>query len=606
MRRVVTDFGPMRDRLRALTHVHPALQWLADGQFVFLGAIDTTCDDAGNVAPIPGTGLGQLADADPDAVAAFTFPTSDALEMRPALMARADVVSTVFRPQRLSVLIVNDAAEDEDGHGVQHRFVGLLSTTAQRASVLDIPGFGDRIAVELGLIGEAVHGHTGRAARTVLENLPRDVVLELSPEEVAELVREIVGLQERRVVRVFEVPEPAGLWTTVLVYFPRNRFSAELPERLADIVAEAYRSEQRTFESLVSASSLARLAVSVRRPSADTHADLAALERTIDQQSISWTDRLRTALVADLGEAHGHHLFEIAGQSAPAAYRAAVAPERAVADLRRLEEVLTGEDDLAVALGHDLDASSGEWRIRVYRRGTPMVLADLLPLLDHLGFVALDEQPYTFRVGGGRVYLYDIGIRVPDGVVLDSRRSQDVIEAFVGVIRGTIESDGFNRLVVMAGLDARAVSLIRAYAKYLRQIGLPSASSTWRRRWAATPGSSGGSSICSRPASTRPPPGIGTTRGGAAGADRPCARRHPQSRRGPHLPHLPHPHRRHGAHELLQRWPHAGLQARSGGDPGAAAAAAGARDLGVRAARRGRPPSRRPDRPRWVALERPS
>ena len=198
------------------------------------------------------------------------------------------MVSTVFRPQRLSVLIVNDTAEDEDGHGVQHRFVGLLSTAAQRASVLDIPGFGDRIAVELGLIGEAVHGHTGRLARTVLENLPRYVVLELSPEEVAELVREIVGLQERRVVRVFEVPEPAGLWTTVLVYFPRNRFSAELPERLADVVAEAYRSEQRTFESLVSASSLARLAVSVRRPSADTHADLAALERTIDQQSISW------------------------------------------------------------------------------------------------------------------------------------------------------------------------------------------------------------------------------------------------------------------------------------------------------------------------------
>ena len=89
----------------------------------------------------------------------------------------------------------------------------------------------------------------------------------------------------------------------MLVFLPRNRFTAELPERIADIVAEAYGAEQRTFESLVSASSLARITVSVRRPIADTHADLDALERTIDEQSTSWNDRLRAALVAELGEA---------------------------------------------------------------------------------------------------------------------------------------------------------------------------------------------------------------------------------------------------------------------------------------------------------------
>ncbi len=466
VRRVVGDFGRMRERLLELVDVHPAMQWFADGQFVFLGAVDTTCDESGTVAPIDGTALGQLADVPPAAREAFTFSTSSGREDRPAVMARADTVSTVFRPQRLSVLIVGDPGEP----GLQHRFVGLLSTGAQRASVFDIPGFGDQIASELGLVGEAVHSHSGRAARTVLENLPRDVVLELSPAEVADLVREIVGLQERRVVRVFEVPEPAGRWTTVLVYFPRNRFTAELPERLADIVAEAYGAEVRTFESFVSASSLARVTVSVRRPSSDSYANLDALERTIDEQSISWTERLRAALVSELGEGQGHRLFDLAGRSAPAAYRAAVVPERAVADLRRIDEVLTGDSDIVVAFGHDLDAYVGEWRMRVYRRGTAMALSELLPLLDHLGFVALDEQPYTFRVGSDRVYLYDIGVRAPEGCVLE-RHAADVIEAFVGLVRGAIESDGFNRLVVAAGLDARDVAMIRAYAKYLRQIG---------------------------------------------------------------------------------------------------------------------------------------
>ena len=65
-------------------------------------------------------------------------------------------------------------------------------------------------------------------------------MLELSAAEVATLVRDIVGLQERRLVRVFEVPEPVGLWTTVLVYFPRTRFNAELPSRVADVVARGH------------------------------------------------------------------------------------------------------------------------------------------------------------------------------------------------------------------------------------------------------------------------------------------------------------------------------------------------------------------------------
>jgi glutamate dehydrogenase len=470
VRRVVEDFGSMRDRLLGLGHVHPAMRWLADGQFVFLGAIDTRCDDSGAVTPVEGSGLGQLRDADSAAIDAVTFSTSKAMEERPAVMARADVMSTVFRPLRLSVLIVSDPAEQ----GMQHRFVGLLSTGAQRASVLEIPGFGEQISAELGLVGAGVHSHTGRAARTILDSLPRDLVLELSPTEVADLVREIVGLQERRLVRVFEVPEPAGLWTTVLVYFPRSRFTAELPERVANIVATAYGAEQRTFESFVSTSSLARVTVSVRRPSPDAHANVGDLERAIDEQSTSWTDRLRAALVNELGEAQGHHLYDAVGQSASAAYRAAVPPERAVADLRRIEEVLTGASDLAVSLGHDIDAQSAEWRIRVYRRGTAMALSELLPLLDHLGFVALDEQPYTFRVDRTRVHLYDIGVRAPEGCTIDSRRRRDVIDAFVGLVGGAVESDGFNRLVVVAGLDARDVAMIRAYAKYLRQIGFAS------------------------------------------------------------------------------------------------------------------------------------
>ena len=39
------------------------------------------------------------------------------------------------------------------------------------------------------------------------------------------------------------------------------------------------------------------------------------------------------------------------------------------------------------------------------------------------------------------------------------------------LVDGDVESDGFNRLVLAAGLTAREVTVVRAYGKYLRQIG---------------------------------------------------------------------------------------------------------------------------------------
>jgi glutamate dehydrogenase len=458
VRRVVEDFPAMRSRMDELSAIDAILPWLADGQFVFLGAADYDRASDGTLTLHEGTGLGQLREyegIDPPPVPGD----------RPVVIARSDARATVFRDERQTVVIVRPDDVTE------RRFVGLLATNAYRVSVLDIPRVGAEARQVLDLTETRIHAHAGRATRTVLENLPRDLVLELEPPRLRQLVTDIVGLQERQLVRVFEVPDPVGPWATVLVYLPRNRFTAELPERVADAVASAYDAEQRTFETMVGASSLARIAVSVRRPATAGGVDLAGLERTIDELSTSWPERLRATLVGALGEEAGNDLFDRVGRHAPAAYRAAVVPERALGDIRRIASLLDGADELTTSLGRDVDAPPGERRFRVYRQGASAALSELLPLLDHLGLEALDEQPYMFRAGGQKVFLYDIGVRVPLAVELDEHRRADLQAAFCALEAGEVESDDFNRLVLGAGLTAREVTIVRTYAKYLRQIG---------------------------------------------------------------------------------------------------------------------------------------
>ena len=45
-------------------------------------------------------------------------------------------------------------------------------------------------------------------------------------------------------------------------------------------------------------------------------------------------------------------------------------------------------------------------------------------------------------------------------------------DAYAKIVAGEMEDDGFNRLVLLAHLDWREISVLRAYAKYLRQAGI--------------------------------------------------------------------------------------------------------------------------------------
>ncbi len=457
--RVVADFDEMRARMMQHTELDPLLGWLAEGNFVFLGAATYELTRDGPRCR-PSTALGQLVeqgDIDPDIV-------TDG----PAVsVARSERTATIHRPARMTVVTV--LTEDADGDPIAERFVGLLASTAYRQSVLAIPSVGDRARAVLGLATAGAETHTGRSMRNVLETLPRDLVFELDGETLAELVIDVVGLQERQIVRVFDVPEPVGSSSTVLVFLPKQRFNAQLPERVAELVGEAYGAETREIESYLGSSNLARITFTVRRN--DGQPDLDDLSDQVDELTTAWIDRVRLAAAHRLGESRGAGLLARVGDAPPGSYRSGVTPSTAVGDLERLVELLDSDETTATAFVREIDDEASEWRMRVYRQGEEIALSDLLPMLGHLGLIALDEHPYRFVIDGQELFLYDIGVRVPAHVVVDDRRHAQVRATFEGLLAGHVEADGFNRLVLLAGLTATQANVLRAYAKYLHQIG---------------------------------------------------------------------------------------------------------------------------------------
>ena len=457
--RVVADFTAMRDRMLGLVDIDPLLRWLADGQFVFLGA--ATYDTSPDVAVRLGSTLGQLDESSP-------LDPGLRLDAGAVSIARSVGRASIHRAARMTVISVQHA--DADGQQVVDRFVGLLASTAYRQSVLSIPSVGDRARAVLGLTSAGAETHTGRSMRNVLETLPRDLVFELDAHALAELVIDVVSLQERQIVRVFDVPEPVGDRSTVLVFVPRQRFHARLPEQVAELVGEQYGSIATEIDSFLGSSNLARITFTVTRTEG-AEPNLDHVSALVDDLTTSWNDRLQACAVNQLGETAARRVLTRIGDDVPESYRSGVLPPDAVGDMARLLELIDSSDVTRTALIRHVDDPEGDWRMRVYRRGDPIALAELLPMLGHVGLRALEEHPYHLEIDGESFYIYDIGVRVPTGAVIDDRRHANVRATFEGLLAGDIEPDGFNRLVLYAGLTAAQANVLRCYAKYTTQIG---------------------------------------------------------------------------------------------------------------------------------------
>ena len=53
----------------------------------------------------------------------------------------------------------------------------------------------------------------------------------------------------------------------------------------------------------------------------------------------------------------------------------------------------------------------------------------------------------------------------------------------MGLFQGRTKSDGFNALVLEAGLGWRDIAILRMLSRYLQQARVPSARTTCGRRW---------------------------------------------------------------------------------------------------------------------------
>ncbi|MCI0688732.1 MAG: NAD-glutamate dehydrogenase [Sporichthyaceae bacterium] len=493
VREVVEDENKMRDaaaRLSAELRGLPAgtalddpnevadlLDWLADDHFIFLGFREYALDVENGedvLRPVPGTGLGILR-ADSGVSTSFSELSPEArarAKDRVVLsLTKANSRATVHRPSYLDYVGVRRF--DESGNVVgERRFLGLFSTTAYRDSVRTIPVLRRKVEAVLERSGFPRGSYGFKALRQVLETYPRDELFQISADDLLPIATSVLHLQERRRLRLFLRRDDYGRFISALVYLPRDRYTTDLRLRMQAILMEGLGGISADYTANLSESVLVRVHFIVRLgQQSPPDYDLEHIEARLAAATRSWRDDFAEALVGQCGEEQSADLSRKYADAFPESYKEAFSASTAVADLRRLEALPDEGFDVNLYLAED--AEPGERRFKIYRTGAPLSLSEILPVLQRMGVEVVDEHPYEIERAEAPAYIYDFGLRYnPTGAVSPDEVREQFQEAFVAAWRGEAEVDGFNALVLLAGLRWREVAVLRAYAKYLRQAGV--------------------------------------------------------------------------------------------------------------------------------------
>ena len=473
---------PVVDEARAF------LQWVAEGHMTLLGYRQhDLVRENGEVALKlqAGSGLGVLRESSGEKISAsFSAlpPAARAIatsRLPLLVVTKSNTRSTIHRAGYTDYVGIKRYNADGEVIG-EHRFIGLFTSTAYSSRASEMPVLRGKVEQVIARAGFPPGGHLHKSLLHVLETYPREDLFQIPDDDLYAAALGIVSLGERQRLRLFAWFDPFQRYVSCLVYVPRDAYSTDLRVKFQRILLSAFNGTHADFDVSLTEQVLARIHFTVRtKPGHIPQVDVRDVERQLAAAARRWDDDLRDALVDAQGEGSGIALFKRWASAFPVAYRERFNAARAVPDVRKLES-LSDAQPFALALYHRDDADAGALGLKVYRLGAPLVLSDSLPMLEHMGLRVLGEASWHLTGPGGKaIALHDFELQGKLTGEIDAQALAQVFEdALARVMRGEVESDDFNRLVLLAGLAAEEVVVLRAYAKYLKQIGFAQSQAT--------------------------------------------------------------------------------------------------------------------------------
>ncbi|UVK56291.1 NAD-glutamate dehydrogenase [Mesorhizobium sp. AR02] len=456
------------------------LEWLRDDNFTFLGMREfkyTGGEESGNLERADKPGLGILSDPDVLVLRRGTEAVTTTPEIRaflhgpePLIVTKANAKSSVHRRIYLDYIGVKTYTAKGVLSG-ELRIVGLFTSTAYTRSVMKIPYLRSKAETIIAKSGFDRHDHSGKALINVLESYPRDELFQVPVPILRKHAAAILGLIERPRVRALVRADQFDRFVSILVFVPRDRYDSVVREKIGAYLKTVFEGRLSAYYPAFPEGGLARVHFIIGRSGGKTpKVEQATIEAAIRDIVRTWEDALSDA--ADAGG--GDQALKAIAARLPESYRDSFSAAVALVDAGRIARISAG-NPIAIDYYRHAEQKPHQAALKIYHHGSPVALSRRVPVLENIGFRVISER--TFEVGdeqSGMVFIHDMELENSYGKPIDLTDGGALFEdAFLSVWRGDVDNDGYNGLAQTAGLWSGEITILRAYGRYLQQVGIP-------------------------------------------------------------------------------------------------------------------------------------
>ena len=458
--------------INGLAETSRFIKWLQDDNFIFLGYCkDSLSKNRQKLNFTRGSGLGLLRQGHKDFLPAGTAGLLGNEET--LVVAKSNQRSHIHRAGYLDFLGINRYNKQGKIVG-QYCFLGLFTSTAYNKSALKIPLVSKKARFVLEQSNLPKRSHDYKTLIDIIENYPRDNLFAIDNVELQQITHGILSMQERKQVRFFMNKDRYSRFYTCLVYIPRNTYNRDLRKRIEAVLLDALRGRSIQAQTYFSHSVLARVQFIVRvRQGSKQKISTQDIEQRLQQVARTWEDMIAEEFINELGENKGRKLAARYGKAYRPGYQSDFSARSGVLDAMQFE-LLGKKNKIGVQLYQTPGAGRRNLRMKLFALGETIAPSQVLPVIENLGLRVMSDRPYRLElVKHKQAWVHEFHMQSGVGVkVKPTEVAEDFQGAFMSVWRGQAENDSFNKLIVSAGLNWREVVILRAYSRYLRQLGL--------------------------------------------------------------------------------------------------------------------------------------
>ncbi len=395
-------------------------------------------------------------------------------------LGKINLISYVHRNTFLEYILVKNFNQDKDDcYG--WIILGLYTSSMYFGHMSTIPILKDAIVEVVHDLGFTLDGYSAKKVSNIIELIPRDALLQIRRNKLRYISEHILSGMNNNLLKLFIYEDWCKNFTNIIVFMHIDQLTPEAYNNVIKYLSQQFgmNLQIHSMDVVIEKFILLFIIFPSSLISKKPKLSVDKIEKGLISTTTNWIGQVKQEIFNRYKYEEGVLLYEMVSKIFNVEYRLKFSPKVSLEDVIFLQKA-----SITSKRFFNLIKEQNRFSLKIYSSERYIILSELVPLIENIGFDILDEQSFLINsfesFKQSWIFFFNIRPRSNNKIIISKFDflKQNIQEALVKMDEGLLKIDTLNQLILFVGFKWGEVFLINAFVSYLNQTDI-SYSSTY-------------------------------------------------------------------------------------------------------------------------------